>query len=124
VFGFEHYQTAAGLTITPDQDNEDRKVNAALGLAGEAGEVVELIKKAMFHGKPYTAEQIKSELGDVLWYLNQMAYAHGLTLAEIAQANADKLRARYPNGFVKGGGVRSCNICEGKGGGWCPGCKR
>jgi NTP pyrophosphatase (non-canonical NTP hydrolase) len=105
-YDFSEYSRAAGLTIVTDQDNEERKLNAALGLAGEAGEVVELIKKARFHGKPYDVESIKKELGDVLWYLNQMAFAHGLTLAEVAQANADKLRARYPNGFVKGGGVR------------------
>lgn len=105
-YEFSEYARDAGRTITLDQDNEERKLNAALGLAGEAGEVVELIKKARFHGVPYDTDQVKKELGDILWYVNQMAYAHGLTLAEVAQANADKLRARYPNGFVKGGGVR------------------
>ena len=105
-YEFSEYARDAGRTITPDQDNEERKLNAALGLAGEAGEVVELIKKARFHGKPYDTEAIKKELGDVLWYVNQMAHAHGLSLEEIAQANVAKLRARYPNGFVKGGGVR------------------
>lgn len=103
---FCDYQSAASRTISPDQDNEERKLNAALGLAGEAGEVVELIKKARFHGKPYDVDAIKKELGDVLWYVNQMTHAHGLSLAEIAQANIDKLRKRYPDGFMPGGGVR------------------
>ena len=103
---FDTYEREAGRTITPNQDNEERKLNAALGLAGEAGEVVELIKKARFHGKPYDRATMCRELGDVLWYLNQMAFAHDLTLGEIADANVAKLCARYPDGFVKGGGVR------------------
>lgn len=105
-YGFAEYSRDAGRTITPDQDNEERKLNAALGLAGEVGELVELIKKLRFHGVPYSVELVKKELGDVLWYVNQMAFAHGLSLADVAQTNADKLRARYPNGFVKGGGIR------------------
>ncbi len=105
-YTFADYHEGAGRTITPGQDNEERKVNAAFGLAGEAGEVIELIKKARFHGKSYSTETMCKELGDILWYVNQMAYAHGLTLAEVAQANVEKLRARYPDGFVPGGGVR------------------
>jgi NTP pyrophosphatase (non-canonical NTP hydrolase) len=81
-------------------------LNAALGLAGEAGEVVELVKKACFHRAPYASDKMKKELGDLLWYINQMAHAHGLSLEEIAQANVDKLQARYPDGFVLGGGNR------------------
>lgn len=105
-YTFADYHAGAGRTITLDQDNGERKLNAALGLAGEAGEVAELIKKARFHGLAYDVEMIKEELGDILWYVNQMAYAHGLTLSEVAQTNVAKLRARYPNGFVSGGGVR------------------
>ncbi len=103
---FEAWELAVARTRDPDLGNDERKLNAALGLAGEAGEVAELIKKARFHGVPYRTDTLRKELGDVLWYLTEMASAHGLTLAEVAQANADKLRARYPNGFVKGGGVR------------------
>jgi NTP pyrophosphatase (non-canonical NTP hydrolase) len=69
------------------------------GLAGEAGEVCDLLKKVHGHGKPYDGDQLKKELGDVLWYLANLADAHGFTLSEVAQANVDKLRARYPVGF-------------------------
>jgi NTP pyrophosphatase (non-canonical NTP hydrolase) len=105
-YTFADYHADAGRTINLDQDNEEQKINAALGLPGEVGEVVELIKKARFHGVPYPTEKMCKELGDILWHVNQMAYAHGLTLAEVAQHNVEKLRARYPNGFVPGGGVR------------------
>lgn len=72
----------------------------SLGLAGEAGEVADFIKKVYGHGKAFDKEALKKELGDVLWYLSNLADAYGLTLAEVAQANVDKLRARYPNGFT------------------------
>lgn len=69
------------------------------GLAGEAGEVCDLLKKTHGHGKPYDAEQMKKELGDVLWYVANLADAHGFTLSDVAKANVDKLRARYPEGW-------------------------
>jgi NTP pyrophosphatase (non-canonical NTP hydrolase) len=72
----------------------------ALGLAGEAGEVCDLLKKVHGHGKPYEADKLKKELGDVLWYLANLADAHGFTLFDVAQTNVDKLRARYPEGFT------------------------
>jgi len=71
----------------------------ALGLGGEAGEVLELVKKHFYHGKPLDREKLIAELGDVLWYLNYTADAIGATLEDVAIANNAKLRARYPNGF-------------------------
>jgi NTP pyrophosphatase (non-canonical NTP hydrolase) len=71
-----------------------------LGLAGEAGEVADLLKKTHGHGKPYDADKMLKELGDVLWYLANLADAHGFTLSQVAQTNVDKLRARHPNGFT------------------------
>lgn len=75
----------------------------ALGLNGEAGEVAEIIKKNECHGKPINREHLREELGDVLWYLTVLAEVNGLTLAEIAVENIHKLKARYPQGFVKRG---------------------
>jgi NTP pyrophosphatase (non-canonical NTP hydrolase) len=70
-------------------------INAALGLAGEAGEVCDLIKKNAFHEKPYKREDLQKELGDVLWYLFAMIDHTGFTPEEIMRANIDKLRARH-----------------------------
>lgn len=113
-YDLNDYQAAMRRTYKPD-----RLMNHILGLVGEAGEskmplgamrkiahIAEIIKKAVFHAKPYTRDGIKDELGDVLWYLTAMAEDHELTLNEIAQHNAAKLAARYPQGFVKGGGIR------------------
>ena len=63
------------------------------------GEVAEIVKKHVFHGGPLSREDLGSELGDVLWYLAHLADLIGMSLEEIASANATKLRARYPNGF-------------------------
>ena len=70
-----------------------------LGLAGESGELLDLFKKWIFHGKPLDEEHAKKELGDVLWYVAEIAHSMGWDLDEIMAMNIDKLRARYPEGF-------------------------
>jgi NTP pyrophosphatase (non-canonical NTP hydrolase) len=73
--------------------------NYGLGLTGEAGEVADIIKKTVFHGHDMGQNDMRKELGDVLWYVSQLARVSGLTLEEVAQANVDKLKRRYPEGF-------------------------
>jgi NTP pyrophosphatase (non-canonical NTP hydrolase) len=73
--------------------------NKALGLCGEAGEVAELVKKHLYHGHPLDKEKLRNELGDVLWYVATMASDFGIPLSDVASANVDKLRRRYPDGF-------------------------
>jgi NTP pyrophosphatase (non-canonical NTP hydrolase) len=97
----DKYQAEMRRTYKPE-----RLLNHILGLCGEAGEVADAIKKAHFHGVAYELAAIKKELGDVLWYVAALAEDHGLTLSEIAKENVEKLRRRYPDGFVSGGGVR------------------
>ncbi|WP_099301906.1 nucleoside triphosphate pyrophosphohydrolase family protein [Bacillus sp. Marseille-P3800] len=79
--------------------HENEILNYELGITGEAGEVADLIKKMQFHGHDIDLQEFKKELGDVLWYLSQIARIAGLSLEEIAIANIDKLKNRYPNGF-------------------------
>lgn len=93
------YQELALRTAGHRQDVQKTLTNAALGLAGESGEVADIIKKTFYHGHPLDTEALHAELGDVLWYLAVMADALGYDLDDIAQANVDKLRARYPEGF-------------------------
>jgi NTP pyrophosphatase (non-canonical NTP hydrolase) len=71
----------------------------ALGLAGESGEYADLIKKHLFHSHALDREKARKELSDVLWYVAVAAHQLGFTLSSVAQANVDKLRARYPDGF-------------------------
>ena len=78
---------------------KERGANAAMGLAGEAGEVVDSYKKHLFQGHPLDAREICNELGDILWYVALMCDTHGLQMSEVMEANLTKLAKRYPDGF-------------------------
>lgn len=94
------YQRLAGRTAGAGGDGDQRLVVAALGLAGEAGEFANLVKKRTAHGHAdITPQVLADELGDVLWYLAEAATACGLQLEDIARENVAKLRQRYPDGF-------------------------
>lgn len=71
----------------------------ALGLTGEAGEVADMIKKHVGHGHKRADDKLLLELGDVLWYIAALANVLGFDLEDVAEANVEKLRKRYPNGF-------------------------
>lgn len=73
--------------------------NACLGLAGETGELLDMVKKWVFHEKPLDTEHLKKEVGDCMWYVALFCHAMGWELNEILQMNVDKLKARYPEGF-------------------------
>ena len=98
---FNKYQQLAERTANrgPDDTAERRFTNFAFGLAGETGEVIDCLKKHLFHGHPLDREKLKIELGDVMWYVATLATTAGLSLEEIAVANIEKLKTRYPEGF-------------------------
>ena len=73
--------------------------NAALGLAGESGEVADMIKKVSFQGHQLDEKHLAEEIGDILWYCALAATGLGIDLDDIAQGNVDKLMKRYPQGF-------------------------
>ena len=92
------YQIQAARTM-PNLPNDACELNMALGLAGETGELVDKIKKVVFHSHPFDRDAYAAELGDVLWYLAGLATVHGLLLSDVAAGNVAKLRRRYPVGF-------------------------
>jgi|TARA_R110000851_G_scaffold333093_1_gene511093 NTP pyrophosphatase (non-canonical NTP hydrolase) len=78
-----------------------RLLTASCGLGAEAGEFTEIVKKAMFQGKPMSEDNIyhmQRELGDVMWYWMQGCMALKIDPNEVIQMNIDKLKARYPGG--------------------------
>jgi len=97
----KEYQQVMKRTMQ-NQTRMEALSNFALGLAGEAGEVIDPIKKDLFHGKPFTDDYMKKEIGDCIWYLSAIANTLGYDLEEILDINVAKLAARHPNGFVKG----------------------
>lgn len=95
---FNDYQKLASRTL---YGNEQVLTNCALGVASEAGEVVDLIKKYTFHGHDLDKKALTKELGDVLWYLSQIAEWADIPFENVAIQNIEKLEKRYPNGFSK-----------------------
>lgn len=76
-----------------------RILNGLMGLNGEAGEAIDLLKKVYFQGHELDKEHLAKELGDIAWYLAVSADAIGYDLETIFEMNIEKLKKRYPNGF-------------------------
>ena len=95
----DQYQELAKRTSGAGGDGEKRLIIAALGLAGEAGEFANMVKKLTAHGHQIPVEKLAEELGDVLWYVAEAATMINLDLGKIAWDNVKKLRRRYPEGF-------------------------
>ena len=100
------YQRMAMRTAGEYDTDYDQLRNAAYGLNGEAGEVIDLLKKHEFQGHDLPDEKLIDECGDVLWYCALLADARGFTMEQVMNRNIDKLRKRYPDGFDK---ARSIN---------------
>ena len=97
---FEEYQKLTRKTRNHELTYREQFINGALGLNGEAGEVADLIKKTYFQGHEFGDDKIAHELGDVMWYVALIADCLGMTLEDIADLNIQKLKKRYPNGFL------------------------
>lgn len=93
----KEYQEFAALGILPATLEREPIIGFALGLAGEAGEVVDDIKKKYFHGRFVDPEHTLEELGDVMWYVANIATQMHTSLEDILRNNVDKLTKRYPD---------------------------
>lgn len=96
----DKYQAEAKTFRKNDLSPDIQLAQLALGVAGEAGEVADLVKKHLGQGHPLDKEKLALELGDVLWYVSQVAEEIGCDLGSVAQWNLDKLKVRYPDGFT------------------------
>lgn len=103
---FEEYAIAVARTKNDSMSVRELYSNWALGITGEAGEVADIVKKYLYHGKSLDLNHLEEEIGDTLYYLQALCNLVGLTFGDCTQKNADKLKKRYPNGFVEGGGKR------------------
>ena len=105
------YQRLALTTLNPALTEKDVLINGVMGLCGEAGEAIDLVKKHLFHGHELKRDELIKELGDVAWYLAETAHAIGYSLEDVLRMNVEKLKARYPEGFQS---RRSLNRAEGE----------
>lgn len=93
------YQQMALRTESPTISETNRILQGAMGLCGESGEYIDILKKHIFQGHALDKEHMAKELGDIAWYLAVSAAAIGYDLETVLQMNIEKLRARYPEGF-------------------------
>lgn len=96
---FKNYQDWAVTKAGKHETKELAMCSYALGLAAEAGESADIIKKHVFHSHKLDKVALAKELGDTLYYLVMLAHENGFTLEQIAYLNKEKLDKRYPNGF-------------------------
>lgn len=100
----DEYQKLASRTLIDEPDaeytgHEIMLVWNAIGLAGEAGEVADTIKKAVFHQHGLNRDELIKELGDVLWYTAALCTNLGVPMSEVMERNITKLKKRYPDGY-------------------------
>ena len=93
------YQKLAMTTLNPALSERDVLINAVMGLCGESGEAIDLVKKWLAQGHELDREKLIKEIGDVAWYIAEIATVLGVTLEEVLTKNIEKLKARYPEGF-------------------------
>lgn len=91
---FNDYQQLANRTL---EGNEHVLTNLSLGIASETGEVIDLVKKYTFQGADLDKEQLQHEMGDVLWYLSQIALWADIDFDDVAKGNIKALEQKYPN---------------------------
>ena len=93
------YQKLAMTTLNPELSPKDVLINGVMGLCGESGEAIDIVKKWLAQGHDLDREKLAKELGDIAWYLAETATALDLSLEDIFEANIEKLRKRFPEGF-------------------------
>jgi NTP pyrophosphatase (non-canonical NTP hydrolase) len=96
---FDIYQLRAMRTAKPMEPQDDL-MHAAYGVAGEAGEFADCVKKNQVYGRELDRENAIEELGDLLWYVALGCRALNATMSEVAQQNLEKLKARYPEKYT------------------------
>lgn len=103
------YQKLAMTTLNPELSEKDVLINGVMGLCGESGEAIDIVKKWLTQGHELDKEKLAKELGDICWYVAETATALGIPLEDIMTANIEKLKKRYPEGFDT---ARSINRTE------------
>lgn len=94
----EEYVEKAQKTSNTE-DFENKITNAALGMAGEVGEIIDHVKKWKYQGHELNKDEIINEIGDVFWYIAELTTALDTDWEYILDKNIEKLNRRFPNGF-------------------------
>jgi NTP pyrophosphatase (non-canonical NTP hydrolase) len=95
------YQQLALTTLNKELTKDQVLLNGMMGLCGESGEAIDLLKKHLCHGHELDKDKLILELGDIAWYLAIASYALDVDLENVLSLNVEKLKKRYPGGFSK-----------------------
>lgn len=111
----KNYQELAARTLIDQPgfeifDQDIMIVWNAIGLAGEAGEVAELVKKGIFHQHGLDLEALEKELGDCLWYIAAICTKAGLDMRQVMMKNIAKLQERYPSGWSSADSIARVDV--------------
>ena len=101
IMTIHEYQKLAMTTLNPELSQKDVLINGVMGLCGESGEAIDIVKKHLHQGHELDREKLIKELGDIAWYLAETATALDVSLEEVLERNIEKLRSRYPEGFSR-----------------------
>lgn len=95
------YQEKAKRTVNTNLKRTEQISNLCMGLCGESGEVVDYLKKGLYHDHKLYKQELIKELGDIMWYLTNIATFFEIPMTFILDENIKKLEERYPEGFSK-----------------------
>ncbi len=116
----KEYQQLALRTINKDLPELNKwEIKAILlytGIAGESGELIDLFKKAIFHKHGLDRDKVRGEIGDLVWYIVNLASHFGIDMSEVLQLNIDKLNIRYPDGFSTENSISRVDVIQFKDG--------
>lgn len=101
-------------TLNPSLDKKDVLINSVMGLCGESGEAIDIVKKWLAQGHELDKEKLAKELGDIAWYLAEAATALEIPLEDILSANIEKLRKRFPAGFSTDASLARADAVQGE----------
>jgi NTP pyrophosphatase (non-canonical NTP hydrolase) len=97
----KEYQNKSIRTINKKLTTEQLISNMVFGANGELGEVTDILKKHLYQGHELDIQHLKEEIGDIMFYLVNLASIYEIDFSEVLQINIDKLMERYPDGFDK-----------------------
>lgn len=93
------FQRVSTRTLNKELSKEQQVSNMIFGANGELGEVTDILKKHLYQGHRIDKQHLAEEIGDTLFYIVNLCTVYNLDVEDILQANVDKLKKRFPNGF-------------------------
>lgn len=109
----DEYASFVASRVKPMHNATDDLLHAAIGISGEAGELLDAVKKTWVYGKRLDSVNIIEELGDIMFYVQMAALNQNISLANVIELNMVKLQLRYPDGYTDQAALARADKTEG-----------